>query len=85
MAGTVQQARMSPPPVSPLVTKSEGSSPLGLDRGRERFFRPEPDSEASSEAGHQPLLIEKGLHYLLSSIQDKVEEIKVGLIDILPV
>ena len=80
MEGRLQQARMGPPPVSPLLTKSEGSSPLGLDRGRERFFRPEPDSEASTEARHQPPLIEKGLHYLLSSIQDKVEEIKVGLI-----
>ena len=76
MEGRLQQNRMGPPPVSPLVTKSEGSSPLGLDRGRERFFRPEPDTEAR----HQPPLLEKGLHYLLSSIQDKVEEIKVGLI-----
>ena len=31
-------------PVSPCCTKSEGSSPLGLDRGQTRFFRTQQNS-----------------------------------------
>ena len=31
-------------PVSPYCTKSEGSSPLDLDRGQSRFFRSQKSS-----------------------------------------